>query len=81
MLHNGCKTRTVECVEVATARQRHAKHKYATTDIYITTEELLETVFSMRSMQRVYKENQLRMREHGSRRISTLGNWHLAKTS
>jgi hypothetical protein len=70
----------VECVDVAIARQRHVKHISATIDMH-TTEEWLEAVFSIWSVQRVYNENQSRRREHGSIRISTAENCYLAKTS
>jgi hypothetical protein len=39
-------------------RQQHDKHVPTVTDNYTTVEELLEAVFSMWSVLRLYKENQ-----------------------
>jgi hypothetical protein len=41
-----------------TDRQRHDKHISVVKNDHATTEELLEAVFSMRFMLRLYKENQ-----------------------
>jgi hypothetical protein len=43
---------------MAVAREWLGKHASAATDMHATIEELLEAVFSMRSMQRLYKESQ-----------------------
>jgi hypothetical protein len=40
------------------ARQWHSKHISAVRNNHATTEESLEAVFSMRSVPRLYKENQ-----------------------
>jgi hypothetical protein len=45
--------------KISTARQRHSKHVSAVTNNNIATEDLLEDVFSMRSVPRLYEENQL----------------------
>jgi hypothetical protein len=45
--------------KTSTARQRRGKHVSVVTNNYATTEELLEAVFSVRSMLRLYTENQL----------------------
>jgi hypothetical protein len=47
-------------VETAVARQRlSSRHVVAAVDTYATTEELLETVFSVRSVPGLYNEDQL----------------------
>jgi hypothetical protein len=46
---------TVACRVVS--RQRHGKHVPAATDAHATIEVLLDTVFSIRSEQKVYKED------------------------
>jgi hypothetical protein len=46
----------VEGIDAATARQRHGKHVSTTTDTDATIED---TVFSKRSVPRLYNEDQL----------------------
>jgi hypothetical protein len=52
------KARIADPEKTSNARQWHDKHVSAVTNNY-TTEELLETVFSMWSVPRLYNENQL----------------------
>jgi hypothetical protein len=47
----------MECVDAAIARQQHGKKVSVATDMYATTEELLETMFSMWSVPRIYNED------------------------
>jgi hypothetical protein len=52
--------RTVKPTEKAVARERlRSRHVLAPTDTHVTTEELLEEVFSVRSLPRLYNEGQL----------------------
>jgi hypothetical protein len=46
----------MECVDAATARQRHGNNMSAQMDTHATIEELLETMFSMWSMPWLYNE-------------------------
>jgi hypothetical protein len=46
----------VEPEETAVTRQRFVKHVSAATDMRATIEELLETLFSMRSVLRLHSE-------------------------
>jgi hypothetical protein len=48
----------MEAKETAIARQWLSKHVPAATDIYATTEKLLEAVFSMQCVPRLYNEHQ-----------------------
>jgi hypothetical protein len=48
---------------VVIAKQRRGKHFSAATNQHATIEELLETVFSMLSMPRLYKEEELEIHE------------------
>jgi hypothetical protein len=52
------KSRNSRPRKTSTARQRHSKHVSAVMCNHAKTEELLEAVFSMRSVPRLYKENQ-----------------------
>jgi hypothetical protein len=72
----------VECRAVS--RQRFDKHVPAATDTHATPEELLETVFSTQSVQKVIRTTEARIGswkaatvqrglEHGSRGIATVG--------
>jgi hypothetical protein len=47
----------VQPEETAIARQRHGKHVSVAVDMHATVEELLEAVFSMWSVPRLYNEN------------------------
>jgi hypothetical protein len=47
----------VEQEDVAVARQRHSKRISTATNKHVTTEELLEIVFSMWSAPRLYNED------------------------
>jgi hypothetical protein len=76
----------VERIDAAIARQRRGKHVYAATNQQATIEDLLEAAFSMRSMPRLYSEDQ-REKSVGSRsrRLAVLScivsNRYLAMTS
>jgi hypothetical protein len=52
------KARIADPEKISIARQRHGKQASLVTNIHATTEELLETVFFMHSVSRLYKENQ-----------------------
>jgi hypothetical protein len=45
--------------KISIAAQRRGKHVISVTNNHATTEELSEAKFSMRSVPRLYKENQL----------------------
>jgi hypothetical protein len=47
----------MEPEETAVARQQFDKHVSAVMDMHATVEELLETMFSMQSMLRLYSES------------------------
>jgi hypothetical protein len=52
--------RIVKPAETVCARQwLSSRHVIATTDMHATIEELLETLFSVRSVPRIYNEDQL----------------------
>jgi hypothetical protein len=51
------KARIVESEETAVARKLHGKHISSVTNTHATIEELLEAVFSLRSVPRLYKES------------------------
>jgi hypothetical protein len=54
------KDRIVKPAETAVARQwLSRRHVMAATDTHVTIEELLEAVFSVRSVPRLYNEDQL----------------------
>jgi hypothetical protein len=48
--------RIAEPEETSIARQRLGKHIPAAMDVHATTEEMLETAFSMRSVQKLYED-------------------------
>jgi hypothetical protein len=50
----------MELVEAVIARLRHGKHASAATNQHATIEELLQTVFSVWSTQRLYSKEQRR---------------------
>jgi hypothetical protein len=45
--------------KTTTARQRHGNYLSAVTNNHETTQELLQTMFSIRSVPSLYKENQV----------------------
>jgi hypothetical protein len=47
----------------------------AATDTYATIEELLEAVFCVRSVPRLYNEDQLRLRESSETAVRRIGGW------
>jgi hypothetical protein len=47
----------VELEKTAVPRQRHVKHAFTATDTQTRIEELLEAVFSLRSVPRLNNEN------------------------
>jgi hypothetical protein len=53
------KAKIADPEKTSTAMQWHRKHVSAVTDNHITTKTLLKAVFSMPSMPRLYKENQM----------------------
>jgi hypothetical protein len=55
------KTGIVEQIDAAIAMQRCGKHISAAVNEYATVEELLEAVFSMQSVPRLYRKNQQEM--------------------
>jgi hypothetical protein len=52
------KARLADSEKISIARQWHSKHISVVMDNHSITGDLLEVVFSMRSMPRLYKENQ-----------------------
>jgi hypothetical protein len=57
------KARTVKPAETAVARQWLSSHNVmATTDMHTTMEELLEAVFAVRSVPKLYNKDQLPLR-------------------
>jgi hypothetical protein len=48
----------------------------ATTDMHTTMEELLETVFSVWSLLRLYNEKQLQLRESLEMAVRKVGAWY-----
>jgi hypothetical protein len=72
------KSRIVKPAETTVARERLCKHAcchtMAVTDMHATTEELLEAVFSLWSVPRLYNEGQLPLRVGGwCEMIASLG--------
>jgi hypothetical protein len=52
------KARIVELIEAVIAMQEHVKHFYATTDLHTTIYKLLEAMISVRSLLRLYIEEE-----------------------
>jgi hypothetical protein len=54
----------MECVDVVIARQRHAEHVSVSLDTHATIEELLEALFSVQCVLRLYRVRQARYLFH-----------------
>jgi hypothetical protein len=53
----------------------NSRHLMAATDTHTTIEELLEAVFSVRSVRRLYNEDQLPLRESLESAVRSVGGW------
>jgi hypothetical protein len=53
------KTGRVECIYVTIARQRYDKHVSAAADTHVTIEKLLEAIFPVRSVWRLYNKGEI----------------------
>jgi hypothetical protein len=66
------KARIPDAEKTFIVRQRLGKHVSAVTNNHAITEELLEAVFSMQSLPRLYKKNQM---EFSVSRVCDLPSW------
>jgi hypothetical protein len=60
------KAGTADPEKTSTTRQRHGKHDITVMNNHATRDDSLDTVFSMRSVPRLYKDNQLEFIHHKS---------------